>query len=153
MKNKKAGLGDFAGHWIIRLILIAFIVAIVIFVVFLRFSKPYDIRALEGTLIAKESVNCLTSHGSLMIENFNSGRIEKCLSLDKENVLLIVQFKDKKITLGKEDLEFYCRAEEKKTSGNFMPFCLNQDYSVLDSGKLEKLNVLVALDKHEKNVK
>lgn len=151
IKNKKATQSSYLVVWTYRVVALVLVVMGFLAILWVRFSQPYDIRPLEAAVIAKKSIECLSQNGMISNYNFYREKLNGCLDVDEQNVFMLIKFQDQNITLGKEDLETYC---ESNIKGKYLPACFEQTYGVLnEEGKLDEINVFVAVDKNEKNVK
>lgn len=155
-KSTKAQL-EYSVIFVYRFLVILLIVAVFVGVVWIRASQPYDVRQLEASVVAKKSIGCLTANSVFSVEQFNEQRIKDCLAIDEKNIFLSIKFKlpneEKNLTLGKEELFTYCQSKEEGVKGAYLPICFQEDYSVIYNDKLDKLNVFIAIDKNDKNVK
>ena len=151
LKNKKATQSSYLVIWTYRVVAIVLVVMGFMAILWIRFSQPYDIRPLEAAVIAKKSIECLSQNQMILSSNFYRDKLLGCLDVDESNVFLIIKFHDQNITLGQKNLETYCRSG---VHGGHMPFCFEQSYDVLNENeKLDEINVFIAMDKSDKNVK
>ncbi len=152
IKNKKAQ-SEYPVIFVYRFLIIILVIAVIVGVVWWRFSKPYDVRPMEASSMAKKCISCLTDNNVLNMNNFNEKTISECLEIDKENLFINFTLKgdeDKFFAIGNPDLEPYCGA---KVSGKNLPSCFNETYRILDSDHImQDMNVLIAIDKQEKNI-
>jgi hypothetical protein len=152
MLSKKAQ-SEYPVIFIYRFLMIVLVIGVIVGVVWWKFSRPYDIRPLEASTLAKRCIECITENNVISLNNFNEQKVLNCLEIDKENTFLSFNLiNEKNFSLGNQDLRIYCEAEEK-TSGKYLPSCFNENYSVLNSSYgINTLNVFIAIEKHEKNV-
>lgn len=151
LKNKKAQT-EFSLIFLYRFIIIVLIIGVVVGVVWYKFSSPMDVRLIEASVIANKIIDCLTNKLVLENSHFNQEYLKNCMAIDEDNIFINLSFKDDFFYVGRENLEFYCQAQEK-IEGKYMPSCFNNKYSILDSeNKLSELNIFIVLDKHEKNI-
>ena len=150
-KNKKAQ-SEYPVIFIYRFLIIVLVIGVVVGVVWWRFSQPYDIRPLESSVLAKRCIECMTENGYVSKNLMTEKRIGDCLEIDKENLFLQFNLTDTNFSLGNQDLQVYCDSAER-VGGKYLPFCFKETYVILNSShQLDKLNVFIAIDKHEKNV-
>ncbi len=137
--------------------MIILIIGVFVGVVWFRFSTPYDIRQIEAATLAEKSVDCLTGNGILELNDFNQETIKNCLYIDEKNIFLLMKLQlpseEKNFTIGKTELWTYCKAKEGNVQGTYLPSCFSKSYSVFYNNKLERINVFIAIDKNDKNVK
>ena len=151
--NKKATQTSYLIVWTYRIVAIVLVMMSFLAIMWIRFSQPYDIRPLEAAVIAKRSIECLSQDQMILESNFYREKLKGCLDVDENNIFLMIKFQDKNITIGREILENYCKSKEN-AEGKYLPFCYEQSYDVLNSTqKLDEINVFVAIDKSNKNVK
>ena len=152
-KNKKATQVDFIPIMAYRIVAIIVVGIFFIGITWVRFSQPYDIRALEASVIARKSIECLSEKSIIYQNSFNAEKLKSCLDFDEENIFLVMKFQGQNITMGNEALQVYCSVEDQ-SEGRYFPKCFDEDYRVLDSEeKLSDLNVFIAIEKSQKNVK
>jgi hypothetical protein len=151
LNNKKAA-ASYAIISFYRIMMIIIVCLVFVAVLWMQYSKPYDIRKLENAQIAKKVILCMTNESLVLTqENFNEKTLNECIKTDN-NVFLNFTFQGKSITSGKRELEVYCQVQTRVT-GPYLPSCLNENYSVLNSShQTDQLNVFIALDKNSKNV-
>ena len=121
-------------------------------VLWMQYSKPYDIRRLENAQIAKKVILCMTNESLVLTqENFNEKTLNECIKTTSD-VFLNLTFDGKSVSSGKSSLEVYCQVQTTVT-GPYLPSCLKENYTVLNSThQTDQLNVFIALDKNKKNV-
>jgi hypothetical protein len=151
LKNKK-GVGAYTVRAISMISMIIIVCLVFVAALWIQFSKPYDIRGLENAQIAKKIVLCLTNDTLVLPqESFTEKRLNECIKTD-QNIFIKLTFEGKEIVSGRKELEVYCKIQNK-VSGNYLPACLNYNYTVLNSSYREdKLNVFLSLDKNRQNV-
>lgn len=144
IKSKKAGIMPKAVTFLPKFFLL------VIFLFFLTgllssfYSRQYDVRAIESSLVTKELVDCYLKNG------FDKTKIMSCLGVDGSendfyiNMKLENFEKTKEIKIGREFLSSLCGIKR----GN-VPSCLKEEFIFNEN---EKLKVFLVILKLEKNV-
>jgi hypothetical protein len=154
LKNKKGTQSSYLVVWTYRVVAIVLVVMGFMAIMWIRFSQPYDVRPLEATIIAKKSIECLSQDYTITTYNFYRDKLRGCLDVDEENVFMKIEFQNQNITFGKDILETYCKSGDSGVTITYKPSCYEQSYDVLnEQGQLDEINVFVAINKWNKNVK
>lgn len=146
LKNKKAGASGEFLLWLFRIIMIIFVVAGIMAMTSILYSKQFDVRQVEASQINEKLFSCS------LFDSFTEADLRRCIGIDeKENYvnLTIVQEKSKKsISIGDASMEESCKIIEKF---KYKPYCQESIYYVLFNNERATLKVLVGIKKVEKN--
>ncbi len=145
--DKKAQIGH-GIIWLYKIIMLIIIIGGIVFIVAFNYSKNYDARETESSLIASKIMDCFAPRG--IISNFDASVLNSCLNFNENEVFIALTLKDKKIEYGKTDLWAYCTGS-KEIEGKYMPACFEQEYDVFYNNNLEKMKISISLLKTEKN--
>lgn len=151
IKNKKAATAYFINSFY-RIMMIIIVCLVFVAVLWIQYSKPYDIRKIENAQIARKIELCLVGNNLVLAqEDFIEKKLNDCIKTDSD-IFVNVTFGEKSISSGKQELRVYCQIQNQVT-GRYLPSCLNYNYTILNSShQIDQLNIFLALDKNKKNV-
>jgi hypothetical protein len=160
MMNKKGDERIYTFYWFLMFVVVSIVI---VGGVLLFFSRPLDIREVEGKILRDRIINCLVKNGALdeellgKIDEKNFGSLCSLIFEDKsrpayetENQFYIeikVPLKNKIFEFGRKGIEPYC-GQKKQTNA---PLCVQDNLAVLDNGNLVNLNIKIVIDKVEQN--
>ena len=150
--NNKKGAASYTIISFYRIMMIIIVCLVFVAAIWIQYSKPYDVRKLENAQLAKKLVLCMADDNIVLTQGaFTEKRLNDCVKTDVD-VFINLTLDGKSITSGKQELGVYCGIQNKVT-GQYLPSCLNYNYSVLNSDyQTDQLNVFIALDKSKENV-
>ena len=154
IKNKKAQVGS-GILWLYKFIMLIIVIGGIVAVVFLHYSKQYDVREIELNLLAGNMLECFSDKGKIEHEDFTNEKLYSCLNFDEKEIFLNVTLeeegKQNSISLGDKHLEVYCELGQEKIEGKKLPSCLRESYDVLIDETPGKIEFFIALLKSTKN--
>lgn len=158
MKNRRAALGDYV-DLIYRVAIITITVAIIFGTYVFAFRPSVDVKDSEVVILQKKFYKCFNENFYFDSEKFvnsennlfescsiNIGSLDddryyvKLIHLDQSNNLL------KEISSGdsgKGWIESVIQSDEENSWEKYYPSFSNMTYSILNDGKIEKLNIEV----------
>jgi hypothetical protein len=165
--NKKGGDRIISVYWFAILFIVA---AAIVYMVFVFYGGPYDVRELEADILTDKIANCI-SEGGYLKENalgnsaFAENFLEECgISLEVEDAYGwgeqeqyylksdFYNFGEEQIIFeiskGNSDLEDFCGLK-----GEGLPFCLERSFYVVDreTNDAYTIKILSVIRKTEKN--
>jgi hypothetical protein len=154
MKNKKAQAGS-AILWIYKFIMLIIVIGGIVAIVFLHYSKQYDVRDVEASVLAGKVIDCFSDKGKINSEDFTKENLDSCLTFDKDEIFLNVTLLNKQnsqsVSLGDSDFRVYCEAKEQEVDVKNAPSCLEKDFDLLVDNEQGKINLFIAITKFTKN--
>jgi hypothetical protein len=154
MKNKKAQVGS-AILWIYKFIMLIIVIGGIVAIVFLHYSKQYDVRDIEASVLTSKVIDCFSEKGKINSEDFTKEKLDSCLSFNKDeiffNVTLLGKENPQSISLGNPDFKVYCEAKEEEIKVKNAPSCLEKDFDLLVDDSQGKLSFFIAIAKFNKN--
>jgi hypothetical protein len=167
--NKKGGDKIISVYWFAILFIVA---AAIVYMVFIFYGGPYNVRNLEANLLTNKISNCLSEAGYLK-ENilgnsdFEENFLESCdLKFEVEDVygwreqeqyyikINFYNFEEEEsifeVSEGNENLLDFCDLK-----GESLPFCLEREFYTLDKENKNNaytVKILSVIRKTEKNV-
>ena len=84
--NKKAEVSSETMYWIWRFVLISIFAGGVVLVLIFHYSSPYDVRAIESSILAEKTINCIKPSFYFDEANFNQNIISPCLELSDDDI-------------------------------------------------------------------
>ena len=148
-QNKKGQLGH-AVIWLHKFFILVLVIGGVVAVVTAHYSKQYDIRDVEASVVARNIAECVAPNG--IIKEFSEDAVRNCLSLDEEEIYIHIIKGNENITIGDSFLLTLCEAKEKKVKVKYHPSCLEEKYYVLEDNQEKNLGIFLAIKKIEKNL-
>ena len=151
MINKRAQLGH-GMTWLWKFMILVLVVGGVVAVVVSHYSKNYDIRDIEASLLSRKIVDCIAPNG--ILHEFDEQKIRDCMPFNEQELYLNISLDNKpKLELGSPFLATLCQSREK-TNVRFYPSCLDSNYHVITQDKSSSLNLKInlAIRKTEKNL-
>lgn len=173
MKNKMDKCGTdkvMSVYWFTILFIVA---SAIIYMVFIFYGEPYDIRELEANALTNHVADCLSQAGYLREdilgnEDFKNNFLESCnLDLEVEDIhnwreqgqyyLGVELFHDDNLVLeiseGNKNLISSCGIE-KEVEEERLAKCVEREfYSLNSTGDVHSIKILSIIRKTEKNVK
>jgi len=172
MKNKKGTDKILSIYWFAILFIVA---AGIVYLVYIFYGAPYDIRGLEASFLTNKIADCISQGGLLREEVFKGGKfllnennfLEKCnLNFnvedeygwkEHEQYYVEISFYDFSnldsplfsFNVGERNLNDFCGEK-----GNSLPFCFEKSFYTLDKENNQYvIKILSIVRKTEKNVK
>lgn len=149
VRNKKGQLGH-ALTWLYKFLIIVVVVGGVVFIVLNHYSRSYDIRDAEASILAKKLVECIAPDG--IVKEFSNETVKNCFLIDEKEHYLNVTLGEDSIATENELLITLCQAMKENVRIKKPPACHHSQYLVLNKGKLSELDIFIAIRKLEKNV-
>lgn len=153
VRNKRAQLGH-GITWLWKFILLILVIGGTVVVVAGHYSKQYDIRDTEASVISRKLVECIAPEG--IYTDLTLEKVKSCLAFNEEEIYLNISIENINVELGKSFLATLCEAKEKKTTVKSYPSCLRTSYIVLKQTEpepqQETLSIFIAIRKTEKNL-
>ena len=157
--NKKGADKLISVYWFVILFIVA---AGIVYMAFLFYGEPFDVREIEADLLIEKVANCLVRGGEL-VESWDEMNLEKCginfevedsfewkekgqfyLKVEKSN------FEENNFELifdgGNSDLVLDCG------KGKNFPVCVERSFYAIDGNNKYEIKVLGIVRKTEKNV-
>jgi hypothetical protein len=150
IKGKKAQLAH-GLTWIYKFMILVAVVGGIVFIVLSHYSKPFDVREMEASILSQKVDDCIAPNG--IFREFGNASLRDCIPFDENEIYLNVSLGNDTLEIGDPFLATLCQAMQQKVSVKKPPVCRNSCYLVLDKGELKKLDVFIAIKKIEKNVK
>ena len=98
MLNKKAQTG-YATIWLYRFLLLVLIVGGIVGIVFMHYSRQYDVRSVESAILSRKIVDCLSKDGRINETEFNEKNFRDCIKINND-IYLNISFNDQNFSLG-----------------------------------------------------
>ena len=149
MIGKKAQLGH-AVTWLHKFLILVLVIGGVVFIVAGHYSKQYDVRSIEASILARKIVDCIAPNG--VIKEFDENAIRECFPFNEDEIYLDINLENNTLVFGDDFLATLCKAEEKKVKSKYYPACLKEKYYLLENNEQKTLNIFIAIKKIEKNL-
>lgn len=151
--NKIGGDRLVSMYWFAILFIVA---AAIVYMTMVYYGKPYDIREIEGNLLANKVVDCLVPQNYLDESVSHENFLEVCrINFENEEFgkwdsdQYYVDVSPIGIRAGNTNLLDFCSEELGKN-----PYCIRRSfYSITSTGEQKFIDVRVAVRKTEKNVR
>jgi len=149
IKNKKAQTGH-ALTWIHKFFILVLVIGGIFAIVIGHYSKQYDIRSVEASIITGKIVECIAPDGK--VKDFSTETIKNCIPIDEKEFYINITLENNSIALGDNFIAILCKAKEKDVKVKHYPSCLEERYYVLENNEPKKMNIFVGIKKIEKNL-
>lgn len=154
-RNKRGQVGN-AIVWIYKLIMLIIVISGIVMVVFLYYSKQYDVRNLESSVLTSKVIDCFSDKGNIKTEDFTKQKLYSCFNFNEDEIFLnVTLFKNEEqqsISLGEEDFKVYCEMQQENVRVKNSPSCLEEDFELLVDDVPGKINFFIAIAKFSKNI-
>ncbi len=147
--NKKAQLGH-ATTWLHKFFILVLVIGGIIAIVTMHYSKQYDVRDVEASVVARNIVECVAPGG--ILKEFNEETIRNCFPFNEEEIYMNITLENDNLVFGNDFLATLCKAEGKKVKVEYYPACLEERYYVLENDEGKTLNLFIAIKKIGKNL-
>jgi len=146
-------LGEDVMLWIWRFLMIGMVLFGALIMVNSFYSNQ-DVRAAEALSISGRVLDCISDKGVVNPESIDADNLLKCTNINAGeiyiNATLTSILVNKSASIGKE-FELICGVKELEIKNKNI-YCLRQKYYVVVENKSATLNLLVGINKVEKNV-
>lgn len=154
MKDKKAQIGH-GMTWLWKFLMLILIIGGVVAVVASHYSRNYDVRYYESSVLSRKLVECIAPNGILK-SAISPDTIRECFPVSDNEMFVNISVDEKPTAeIGKTALQELCKAKEQGTQVKYYPGCLESTYTLLKSDKkleFSKVKITIVISKVEKNL-
>lgn len=153
IKQKKAQLGH-GITWLWKFLILILVIGGVIAIVISHYSKQFDVRTAEASVISRKIIDCIAPDG--ILTQITSDKIKNCLPINDEETFINISLDNKQAIepIGNGFLATLCETLKNNVSMKYPPACVESNYYVLNQNKISSTNVkiFVAIKKTDKNL-
>jgi len=150
--SKKAQLGH-GITWLWKFLILVLVLGGVIAIVISHYSRQFDVRTVEASIISRKLIDCIAPNG--ILDTITADKIKNCLPINQEETFINISLDNKQAIepIGNGFLATFCETLKNKVSMKYPPACLESSYYVLNQGGQDSVvKIFIAIKKTDKNL-